>query len=129
MFQPDLILFYSPPDLGTSTYVQPKNALPTAVVDFIKQVFTSLSSLSLLQKTQWALTQNANESLHHVIWSLAPKDQYNSNAEVSLAINLAVMRFNTGLLDAYQHLFKDMEIPLTVSAKRSFYMQDKKRPL
>ena len=97
------------------------------MVDYIRPIFTSLSSVTLLQQTQRALTQNANESLHHVIWSLAPKQQFNSNREVSLGIRLAVMRFNRGLSITYKHLFGELGIPLTNSGKQSFQAQDNNR--
>ena len=112
---------------GSETYMPPKHPLPVAVVDYIKPVFISLSSVTLLQQTRRALTQNANESLHHLIWSLAPKEQHNSNAEVSLAIELAVMRFNRGLSVSYQRLCSMLGIPLTKSGKRTFQTQDKNR--
>ena len=78
-------------------------------------------------QTQKALTQNANESLHHLIWSLAPKEQFNSNAEVSLAIKLAVMRFNRGLSVTFHRLFQNLGIDLTRSAAKSLHLQDQNR--
>ena len=97
------------------------------MVEHIKPVFQSLSSPKLLQQTQRALTQNANESLHHLLWSLAPKEQYNSPAEVSLAVSLAVMRFNCGLYVTYELLFSQLGMTLTRNAKKALRSQDKNR--
>ena len=41
------------------------------------------------------MPQNANESLH-TIWSLVPKEQYNSASEIFLAVKLGTIIFNNG---------------------------------
>ncbi|KAH8035355.1 hypothetical protein HPB51_004596 [Rhipicephalus microplus] len=45
-------------------------------------------------------TQNSNESLHSVIWSLAPKEHHASLFAVEAAVAEAVLRFNTGNLNS-----------------------------
>ncbi|KAL8594364.1 hypothetical protein ACOMHN_032952 [Nucella lapillus] len=41
-------------------------------------------------------TQNANESLHPVIWSRCPKETFASRSKVELATLIAVGQFNMG---------------------------------
>ena len=74
-----------------------KNPLPVAVVKAIQPIFEKLGDPTFLAGCEGALTQNVNESLHHAIWSLAPKDQYTSASETSLAIKLGTIIFNDGL--------------------------------
>lgn len=84
-------------ETGDNTYTPVSNPLPAAVVQILKPVFDSLSDPNLLQGCKNCLTQNQNESLHHVVWGYAPKDQYHSAHEVDLAISLGVSTFNTGI--------------------------------
>lgn len=81
---------------GKVTYVAVKNPLSTALYDVLLPTFNALSDVRLLSACTKCKDQNANESLHHVIWSKLPKDQNHSPAEVSFGINLAVMLFNDG---------------------------------
>ena len=58
-----------------------KDPFPAAVVKVIKPVFDKLADKNFLAGCESCSTQNANESLHHVIWGIAPKDQFMSQAE------------------------------------------------
>ncbi|KAH7966550.1 hypothetical protein HPB49_017443 [Dermacentor silvarum] len=49
--------------------------LPEAVGTALRPVYERLSDKKLLQRCQRAKTQNANEALQSVIWSLAQKDK------------------------------------------------------
>ena len=60
---------------GLKTHVPTANPFTTELRDVLLPVFTKLGSRDFLDKCKNTRTQNANESLHHVIWSLAPKDQ------------------------------------------------------
>jgi hypothetical protein len=81
---------------GHTTYKPVKNPLPPAVYDELLPTFTALSDPKLLSGCLDGLTQNANESLHHNIWNLVPKEQFHSPSEVSVGISLAVTAFNDG---------------------------------
>jgi hypothetical protein len=81
---------------GDTTYKPVKNPLPPAVYDELLPTFTALSDPNLLSGCLDGLTQNANESLHHNIWNLVPKEQFHSPSEVSVGISLAVTAFNDG---------------------------------
>lgn len=70
--------------------------MPLAVRDVLKPIFTDLSSDDLLEKCVHALTQNANEALHGVLWSKCPKDIFNARPIVEIAASSAVVNFNNG---------------------------------
>lgn len=82
---------------GTSFHQPIKNPLPPAVVKVIKPVFDRLGDEKFLAGCERCATQNPNESLHHVVWGIAPKDQFTSQTENSAALNLGVLLFNTGM--------------------------------
>lgn len=63
-----------------------EDPLPPVVVERIRPIFKDLADLRLLENCTRCLTQNANESLHSVIWSLAPKEEYKSANEVAVGL-------------------------------------------
>ncbi|KAH7935669.1 hypothetical protein HPB52_011750 [Rhipicephalus sanguineus] len=73
-----------------------KYNLPEAVSNALRPVYERLSDKELLQRCTRGKTQNANEALHSVIWSLSPKDKNASLFAVETAVADAVMRFNLG---------------------------------
>ena len=113
--------------LGTNTHQPCQWALSPAIVGAIMPIFRDLSDIGLLSSCSRAMTQNQNESLHHVIWSLAPKEQYNSTTEVELAIDLAVLYFNIGRAAANREIFGRLELPLAPHAMAVFQSVDKDR--
>ena len=44
----------------------------------------------------FTLTQNANESLNHLIWDRCPKTMFCSRARIESSVSEAVACFNTG---------------------------------
>ena len=67
-------------------------------------MFDRLGDEHFLAGCEKCVTQNPNESLHHVIWGLAPKEQYTSSRETSLAVGLGCLLFNSGLEVTYTQL-------------------------
>ena len=55
------------------------------------RIFDRLGSEEFLVGCERCLDQNQNECLHHVIWAMAPKEQYTSQQEASLAVALSVL--------------------------------------
>lgn len=104
-----------------------KDRLPPAVVDVIKPVFNKLRDESFLSGCERCATQNANESLHHVIWGFAPKDQYTSRIENSLSVNLGVLIFNCGMNVTYSQLLPEIGVKVTNNMKKTWMEIDKKR--
>ena len=78
----------------TRTYQPVKNPFAPALVEVMQPLFDRLGSEQFLAGCEQCLTQNANESLHHVIWGMAPKDQHRAQAETRLATHLGVLLFN-----------------------------------
>ena len=70
----------------------------------LKPLFQRLSAPQLLASCSMGLTQNANESLHSVVWSMAPQETYNSPPEVQLAIDIGILSYNTGKQEAVHWL-------------------------
>ena len=107
---------------GKATHQPIKNLFPEAVVKAIQPIFNKLGDEHFLAGSEKCLTQNANESLHHVIWGMAPKEQYTSQQEASLALSLGVLIFNNGLQTTLEKLMPacDVQIhpPMTAAWKR-----------
>jgi len=91
---------------GQTTYKPPKHPLPPAVVSTIQPIFNDLSDRKLLTACLHGYTQNQNEALHHVIWSLVPKEQQHSPIEVQLGIDMAVMFYNRGMAVTNKAIFQ-----------------------
>ena len=76
-------------------------------VTVIKLLFDKLGSerFLFLSSCENAKTQNLNESYHHLVWSLDPKEQQLSPLETKLSIETATLLFNLGykttFLDVY----------------------------
>lgn len=82
---------------GQSTHRPIKDPLPPAIVKVVQPVFDRLGAETFLAGSEKCLDQNNNESLHHVIWGMAPKEQFTSQQEASLAVSLGVLVFNNGV--------------------------------
>ena len=81
-----------------------KNPFTPAIVEVLKPVFDRLGDENFLSGCERCATQNPNESLHHVIWALAPKEQYTSPRETCLAVSLGCLLFNSGAEVTYSQL-------------------------
>ena len=62
----------------------------------ILPLYARLTDKSLLKRCTRCLTQNANESLHSVIWNRCPKETYVSAKRVKLAAAIIVCEYNVG---------------------------------
>ena len=109
------------------THRPTKNPFPPAIFEVMQPVFDRLGDESLLAACEKCLTQNTNESLHHVIWSMAPKEQYTSPNEISCAISLGVMQYNRGFERTYGTLLDTMGLEVTAGMKSSWYQIDRQR--
>ncbi|CAF3316588.1 unnamed protein product [Rotaria sp. Silwood2] len=79
-------------------YDQQKHSLPKYVMEAIKPVFEDLASKETLQHVLNGSSQNANESFHSLLWSMAPKNRYCSGTIIDICLGLAVMIYNDGYL-------------------------------
>ena len=93
----------------------------------MQPIFDRLGSEEFLVGSEKSLDQNKNECLHHVVWGMAPKEQYTSQQEASLAVSLGVLVFNNGLEDTVAKLLTAMELPVSSSMLIDLEMIDRKR--
>lgn len=71
--------------------------LAKIIVDEIKPIFKSLSAEScLLEKCSSGKTQNVNESLNNVIWSIMPKRTFVTMKTLQYGTYDAINKFNDG---------------------------------
>ena len=78
--------------------------MSSAIVTVIKPLFDKLGSKRFLSSCGNAKTQTLNESYHHFIWSLAPKEQQLLPLETKLGIETATLLFN----QSYKTTFSDV---------------------
>lgn len=70
------------------------------VFEKIKPLYERLSTDELLARCARGATQNANESLHSLIWRKCPKETFISKKRIELAVATAVAEFNMGAVHA-----------------------------
>ena len=80
-----------------------------------------MGSKEFLASCEDSKTQNVDESYHHVVWNLAPKEQLNSPLEIKLAVEIATL-FNIGIKSTYNSIFIDAGI--TVSENMLLQWED-----
>ena len=73
---------------------QHHDPLPIAVFEEVKHIYVRLTDKALLLRCARSATQNANESLNGIIWSLCPKETFCGKQTVDTAVNLAVVLYN-----------------------------------
>lgn len=101
--------------------------LPEAVSSALRPIFERLADKKLLQRCMRGQTQNANEALHSVIWSLAPKDKNASLFAVEAAVAEAVIRFNLGTHEASSSILKELQLEQTSQGSKRTTEKDCRR--
>ena len=81
------------------------------VAKHVKDVYTRLSHVDLLNRCAMGRTQNANESLHSVVWSKCQKTSFVGLERVLSATCSAVSEFNAGVETTMRNLCDVMEVP------------------
>ena len=109
----------------TSTYKHKEQLSPT-VVEIIQPHFDCLSSDAVLETAVAGQTQNANESLHHVLWQRCPKEGFAGIATVECTAAMAPVEFNRGAT-ALGEIIQEMGFHPGVHAKCAFRAMDRKR--
>ena len=105
---------------GENTYRPTKDMLPNAVVEVIKPLFERLGSPSFLSAVANCRTQNVNESFHHLVWQLAPKETYTSTNKTKCALFLAVSLFNDGYASSLGNICKLARIKVYENMKNQW---------
>ena len=85
-------------DAASDTIAEKANAnvLPPHIITEMKAVFEKLTATELLSRCTHGGTQNVNESFHHVIWSLCPKEVFVGWRRLDLAVCSATLQYNDG---------------------------------
>lgn len=101
--------------------------LPAHVAEALLPVYTRLSDRKLLNRCQRGKTQNSNESLHSVIWSLVPKSKHASLFTVETAAAEAITRFNAGTKHASEAILKELHLSQGSTAAQRCAEKDQHR--
>lgn len=91
---------------GNLSDYEHKPALSSDVLNAITPLYEDLSNDNLLTRCVGGYTQNSNESLNAMIWSLAPKQTFSGAKTVDIASYCAPSIFNEG----FSSLLKIMDI-------------------
>ncbi|KAH7953714.1 hypothetical protein HPB49_011513 [Dermacentor silvarum] len=101
--------------------------LPEHVDDALRPLYTRLSDKKLLKRCQRGKTQNPNESLHSVIWSLVWKNKHASLFTVEAAVAEAVTRFNTSKGRADAAILNELHLQQNAVASERCSEKDSRR--
>lgn len=77
----------------------------------IQHVYRRMSADYLLDKLSHGKTQNANESLHHLIWVHCPKEHFVGKRRLMSAVAEAASKFNRGNMHVAQ-VMRHLNLPL-----------------
>ena len=68
----------------------------TIDIQKVQEAFNTYATTEFCSHLTLGLTQNANESLHNMIWSLCSNNKYVSPQSIRISIAIAVLTFNEG---------------------------------
>ena len=111
---------------GRKTHKPAQHPFSTAMIDAMKPLFERLADEAFLEGCKNCYTQNPNESLNHLIWSLAPKEQFVSNQKTSLA-GLAVCIFNNGYAYLLSQLLEQCNLNYSYESIKRWQFLDMER--
>nr|XP_045625473.1 uncharacterized protein LOC123774857 [Procambarus clarkii] len=98
--------------------------LPSIHMTEVLKIYNNLVSEDNMTKCLKGKTQNPNESLHHRVWKLAPKDKYVSRVMVDFAMAMTAVNYNAGYMMG--SLTNLLGLPQSDIRDRYFNMKDKK---
>ena len=86
-----------------STSTTPANLTTFTTMDIqkVQEAFNTYATTEFCSHLTLGLTQNANESLHNMIWSLCSKNKYVSPQSIRISTAIAVLNFNEGELSLF----------------------------
>ena len=94
----------------------------------ITQVFQTFASLEVCGALTMGKTQNANDSLHSVIWHNSPKGKYIGQKSLDCSTALAVTSFNEGSL-SFAAILREYGVSVFASTVHHLASRDKTRIL
>ena len=112
---------------GESTHIPIQNPFSDALYELLSPIFQRLADPAALEGCKMGYTQNPNESLHHVLWAIAPKEQFTSSTENELALCLAVCLFNDGLVHTMKSLHEKLGLDISGPSKQMWEDIDQQR--
>ena len=77
------------------------NTFTTIDIQKVQEAFNTYATTEFCSHLTLGLTQNANESLHNIIWSLCSKNKYVSPQSIRISTAIAVLTFNEGELSHF----------------------------
>lgn len=101
--------------------------LNATVVAKLTPLYERLSSDELLSRCARGATQNANESLHSLIWRKCPKETSTSKKRIDLGVVSAVAEFNMGAIHAQKAKMMVRERVVPDAAKNISAQRDARR--
>jgi hypothetical protein len=103
-----------------------RTALSATVAEAMIPLYTRMSDPNLLKRLTLAKTQNANESLHSLIWARCPKEVFVGLPRIESSVAKAVEQFNEGS-EMFTRTMRALGVVPTIIAERSFAERDAKR--
>ena len=104
---------------GTQYHWLMKNPPCPTIVEKVEPIFEKYGDKQFLTAVEKCYTTNANESFHYVVWSMCPKEQYNSPKEFSIALKLSMGIFNDGVWKMYSSFYKILKLLFTKNMNES----------
>ncbi|XP_077502161.1 uncharacterized protein LOC144113128 [Amblyomma americanum] len=101
--------------------------IPPHVAKALLPVYEQLSDRKLLERCHRGKTQNSNESLHSLIWALAPKERHASLFTVEAAVAEAVMRFNAGSKRTSAAILQELGLNTNAMSAKRMREKDERR--
>lgn len=104
-----------------------RRKLPPHVCQALLPIYERLADKKLLQRCQRGKTQNNNESLHSMIWALAPKERHASLFTVEAAVAEAVLKFNAGNAKASEDILRELSLNPSKPSHTRMTEKDRRR--
>ena len=95
-------------------------------MEILSPMINTLTDQSLLRRCLRGATQNANESINSVIWSILPKAKYHGYRSIRGAAAIAAIFFNRGRSGLIK-FFDQVGIPITEELLSTLLGKDCKR--
>ena len=105
---------------------QPHTTILNKAASLFLNVFRKLSYPALIERCLLGASQNPNESFNSLIWNRCPKTEFCSRTVVSIAVDLAVMTFNSGKV-SLRSLFDRLGLSYGSLTSNFFQSQDDNR--
>ena len=102
-------------------------ALKPELYEKIKPIYDRLSDEDLLNRCANCLTQNANESLHHMIWNRCPKEKFYSKQRIEIACAITTSEFNFGVGETMSQLQKELGLKVGIYSEKISNIRDCER--